>query len=296
MKRVFNILIAAVVMAAAVMGVWPKARLMALAVAGRSGCPLGPTLGAAGLRTTQDTIAREVGHTSRVARLDGNLALWETPNKGQWWMPAQDIMLPFLLAEQELRIYGSGIRRGDVVLDCGANVGTFTKTALAQGASMVVAIEPSPITLECLRRNLAAEIGIGKVIVAPKAVWNKPGVLQLIQNPHNNGGNSVVTAKSDLPTVDVPLTTIDALVADLGIAKVDFIKMDIEGAEKNALAGAAGTLRRFHPRMAISTEHLSDDVSAIPAAVKEIQPNYRLTYGHCYDLQNKVVPQVAFFE
>jgi FkbM family methyltransferase len=60
-----------------------------------------------------------------------------------------------------------------VVLDVGANVGTDTKSALAAGAAVVVAIEPEPVTLECLRRNLAAEIREKWVAIVPKGAWDK---------------------------------------------------------------------------------------------------------------------------
>ena len=59
---------------------------------------------------------------------------------------------------------------------------------------------------------------------------------------------------------EVRVTTIDQMVAELGLPRVDFITMDIEGAEKPALRGAAQTLRKFKPRMAIASEHLPDDV------------------------------------
>ena len=81
--------------------------------------------------------------------------------------------LNYDLAEQKRNIYGTGIRRGDIVLDAGANVGVFTRKALWAGASKVIAIEPAPENLECLRRNFAAEIADGRVVVYPKGVWDK---------------------------------------------------------------------------------------------------------------------------
>ena len=65
------------------------------------------------------------------------------------------------LAEIERHVYGSGphfIRAGDIVLDCGASDGDFTREALQAGAGKVVAIEIAPTSAECIRRNLAAEV------------------------------------------------------------------------------------------------------------------------------------------
>jgi predicted rRNA methylase YqxC with S4 and FtsJ domains len=61
-----------------------------------------------------------------------------------------------LLAQEERGIYGKeewGVHGGDVVLDVGAYIGTWTKHALARGAKVVVAIEPSPQSVECLKRS-----------------------------------------------------------------------------------------------------------------------------------------------
>ena len=71
--------------------------------------------------------------------------------------------------------------------------------------------------------------------------------------------------------------------------------MDIEGAEKQALAGARETLRRFRPRMAISSEHLLDDVQKIPAVVSQIRPDYQLGFSACEDQGSKVRPLVLQF-
>ena len=70
------------------------------------------------------------------------------------------------------------VRPGDVVLDCGANVGVYTRHALEAGARLVVAIDPAPENIECLRRNFSEEIKAGRVVVYPKGVWDKDEVLQ----------------------------------------------------------------------------------------------------------------------
>ena len=56
----------------------------------------------------------------------------------------------------------------------------------------------------------------------------------------------------------VPLTTIDRVVQDLNLPRVDFIKLDIENAEANALRGAMATSARYHPRMAVALENAKD--------------------------------------
>ena len=115
---------------------------------------------------------------------------------GRWWIPAgSDKFLPALLAQEQSKIYGSGsagVQNGDVVLDCGAHIGLYTRDALESGAKLVVAIEPAPANLECLRRNLKREIADGRVIVLPKGVWDKEDMLVLNEDPENSAADSFI--------------------------------------------------------------------------------------------------------
>ena len=205
---------------------------------------------------------------------EDGLDLWKTP-EGPIWTVHGDTILPVLLAEQAQDIYepkGHEVRQGDVVLDCGANIGVFTRKALSHGASLVVAIEPAPRTLAALRRNFDKEMQEGRVIVYPKGVWDHDAEMDLSINQTNQAANSLIYQTHS--SIRIPLTTIDNIANELRLTHVDFIKMDIEGAEKQALSGGKNTIRRFRPRMSLSTEHLPDDFTAIPALVNSIAPNY----------------------
>lgn len=226
-------------------------------------------------------------------RRDGPIALFDTPI-GTLWYRVGAWTLPAVVEENTSDEYHfrSTIKPGDVVLDVGANVGTDTRSALAAGAGLAVAIEPEPLTLECLRRNLAAEIQQKRVIVVPKGAWEREDVLSLHVDTADAGGSSFVWAKNG-PTVQAPLTTIDRIVDDLHLSKVNLIKMDIEGAEKNALLGAANTIRRFHPRLALVLEHHVDDVDVLPAIVRRIWPGYHLELTPCVKTFNRTHPDTA---
>lgn len=230
---------------------------------------------------------------------DRGLELWDTPS-GQYWIPKGNrYVLPFNLAELELHIYGAGSRfvhSGDIVLDCGASDGDFTREALRAGAALVVAIEVSPTSIECIRRNLAAPISSGRVIVFPKGVWDEDAELTLSVSESNFAANSVVLRpEGSHQDVKVPLTTIDKIVAELRLPRVDFIKMDIEGAEVKAIAGAQATIRRFKPRLAIATEHKPDDEVTIPDAVRRLRSDYVMTCGPCSIEKKRVRPDILYF-
>jgi FkbM family methyltransferase len=278
----------------------PRFRLFVLVATGRSPvCPL--RLAVRSTANLDDTlrIKDRILAGSQLRREESGLELWDTP-KGPFWVPKGNrFVLPFNLAEMERQIYGSGehfVHPGDVVLDCGASDGDFTREALQAGAKLVVSIEISPSSAECIRRNLAAEIAGGRVIVYPKGVWDKDDSLMLNVDDTNFAANSVVMKWGALHAqVKVPLTTIDKIATELNLPRVDFIKMDVEGAEVPALHGARDTIKRFKPRLAIATEHKPDDQYTIPAAVRALRPDYRMQCGPCMEANGNVRPDVLYF-
>ena len=78
----------------------------------------------------------------------------------------------------------------------------------------------------------------------------------------------------------VKTLSIDDLVAQNGLDRVDFIKLDIEGAELRTLKGAEHTLNRFHPLLAISLYHSLDDFVDIPAFIRGLDFTYEFFLDH----------------
>lgn len=74
--------------------------------------------------------------------------------------------------------------------------------------------------------------------------------------------------------------SIDDMVIEKNIKKIDFIKMDIEGSEIDAINGATETIKKFKPKLAIAVYHKDDDFITIPALIKKINPNYKFYIGH----------------
>lgn len=237
------------------------------------------------IKMEQQALTAEIAQRSHIVRRDAGLALWSTPS-GEYWIPdtKDDIVLPLLLAQTARSIYGTGewgVQQGDVVLDVGAYVGTWTKDALARGAKLVVAIEPTPTSVECLRRNLAAEIAAGKVIIYPKGIWDSEGALTLFGSGDGVGNSFVEHTADSKATNSIPVTTIDRVAAELNLGRVDFIKGDVKGATERLLRGGSTVIKRDHPRLAFSTEEPVDDAPAIARLALAILPAYRTQCGPC---------------
>lgn len=253
------------------------------------------------------TVRERTDEILRASRFVGEdeqgLFLYETPH-GDIWMPQQGDLwsLAVVLAEQEQEMYGHagtlGVRPGDVVIDAGAHVGLFTRTALAAGASKVVTFEVTPKALICLRRNLAREIAEGKVVVVDKGVWHEEATLPLVIVEGCSVCNSVT---HQMPaTIDVPLTTIDHAVEELKLERVDFIKLDIENAEANALRGARHTLEAFHPRVAVALENSKtrfDYAREVQGLMQDAFPGYTYECGACTnpEASSRVLPEILHF-
>jgi FkbM family methyltransferase len=235
---------------------------------------------------------------SSIMRRQAGLTLWATP-AGEYWVPGSDPdTVAVLLAQEARNIYGSGawgVQQGEIVLDAGAYIGTWTKQALARGARLVVAIEPSPLSIECLKRNLADEIAAGRVIIYPKGIWDSEGALTLFGGASGIGNRFVENASAANVIGSIPVTTIDKLAAELRLGHVDFIKADVKGATERLLSGAAGVIRRDRPRLALSTEESVDDPASIAKRAMQIQPAYQMLCGACLLDQKTVYTDVLFF-
>jgi FkbM family methyltransferase len=155
------------------------------------------------------------------------------------------------------------------------------------------------LSLECLRRNLATEIAQGKVIVVPAGVWSSDGSFPLRVSSINPAGHSMVKKEVGETTVTVPVYRIDTLVQQLRLSRVDYIKIDIEGAEREALAGATKTLSTYHPTLMIESYQRPDDMVAIPKVVMSSFSGYSLSCGPCqplYEGSKIIAPHVIYFQ
>ena len=134
----------------------------------------------------------------------------------------------------------------------------------------------------------------------PKGVWHREEELKFFVYGNSALDSFVmperVEEKAKPREVRMPVNSIDRIVAQLKLERVDFIKMDVEGAERNAMEGAQATLAKFHPRMSIALENLADDQYAVPPLVYKAWAGYRQECGRCTMAPNGLIqPDVMFF-
>ena len=195
-------------------------------------------------------------------------------------------LVDYCIREQWVeRIYlhpDAHVQPGDIVLDDGAHLGTFTRFALLHGAEQVIAFEPEPTNVACFERTFADEIEEGRVVLTTAAAWNETGVITF-ESPRERP-NTGLGRVSETGLAAVEAATIDSVVERLGIRRVDFVKMDVVGAERQALEGAAETVAEFAPRMVLSTSVDPGNARALPALARENRPHYQVAeaYRHVF--------------
>jgi FkbM family methyltransferase len=161
-----------------------------------------------------------------------------------------DAIIPEIFEHKNYELHG-GPKPSNVVVDAGAHIGFFTIRAsrLVGSDGLVIAVEPHPENYEMLLQNIRLN-SLNNVIPIKAALGNRQGFAELSIDRKWTSGHSIVFRKS-ANSIRVPLTTLDSLIKRLSLAHVDFIKIDVEGAEYMLLEGARWTLKSNSPRLAI---------------------------------------------
>jgi FkbM family methyltransferase len=160
------------------------------------------------------------------------------------------------------------IRPGAVVVDIGANIGNHSVYfALICGAARVHAFEPLRVASGILRRNLALNGIEDRVTVHELALGAASGTAELLRYPAHNIGAAALDARQPGAYPVAPLDSV-------GLERVDFVKMDVEGGFVAAIEGAAATLTRFRPPVWIELRAKLNEIEPGTAALE------RLGYGH----------------
>lgn len=157
---------------------------------------------------------------------------------------------------------------GAVVIDVGANLGEWSvPLAKAVGpAGRLLSIEPNPVVADALAATLRIN-NLAQASVLPVALSDVDGVGHLSLTAGDSGLSRLSAAATG--AARVPLRSLDSVIAEHALMRVDFIKIDVEGHERQVLAGAADTLRRFRPALVFESGHETPDDRAAIAKTLE---------------------------
>jgi FkbM family methyltransferase len=182
-----------------------------------------------------------------------------------------------ILEAYELQIARSLIRPGMHILDVGSNVGFHSlEFARWTGTSGTVdAFEPAPENYAVLKRNVEAS-GLDNVRTFQVAISDHVGETTMYLSPAHRGDHRIVAPTERRASIHVRTTTLDARYATPG-QRVDFVKIDVQGAEYLVLAGMREIFRsnpdivvlvEFSPELVAHSGHSSEEFVALVASLE----------------------------
>jgi FkbM family methyltransferase len=205
-----------------------------------------------GKNTAHDLFSRHVGwrpHDATVRTRYGDLMHLTIPDAvsstiyvtGQW----EPVITQYIRA---------GLRRGDIMVDCGSNIGYYSLVAarIVGKQGRVFAIEASPRIYTRLRANVDLN-GCTNVTCIHAAAASEPGEISIFLADSNNLGHSTtvqsLAEKENMAfEARVKADTLERLVGSENLRSARFVKIDVEGAELAVLTPLLDSLHRFSPR------------------------------------------------
>lgn len=167
----------------------------------------------------------------------------------------------------------------DTIMDGGVSENVLSQLAFIKAVGpegRIFGFEPDPVGFcaACERIKAQALHDVYKVI--PFGMWHKRDTVFF----EISGQGTHVTSDTSANAVGCECISIDDIVAANRIRKVDFIKMDVEGSEINALKGSLRTLKEHRPKLAISLYHKPQDLYFIPLFLQNACDDYEFYIGH----------------
>jgi len=146
------------------------------------------------------------------------------------------------------------IKPGDIVIDAGAHIGIFAIYAskiIRDGR--IVCFEPDPQNFKKLMKNIELN-SCENITVLKKGLWGKNTVMEF--NSGLEGSSSLLLRKGEGKVITIPVVKAEDEIVKMGLDKVNFVKMDIEGAEIEAVKGFGNLLKARNINFAISSYHI----------------------------------------
>ncbi len=180
-----------------------------------------------------------------------------TDNKS--WKIFTNTPLYFIVKDVNRYEHFYKVSKGDLVIDAGANEGILTLiySKKVTSSGKVFAFEPDKINIKTFCYNLSLNRKTSNISLLEKGLWNKTDTIDFYEA--GTVGSSVFYQDEKSVKKFISVISIDDFVASEKINKLDFIKMDIEGAEIKALEGARNTIISLKPHFTIASYHIVDN-------------------------------------
>lgn len=177
---------------------------------------------------------------------------------------AQDIIKRYWgpSSTEKSKLYGKyfDIKPGEIIVEAGAFIGYYVVRAaeMVGDTGKVIAIEAVPENFEIMKRNVEAN-HLSNVILVNKAVWNSSTKIKFYREGKQIGSITQEVVDTD-QYIEVQAETIDAMLSENGITKIDFIRIQLNGVELEALEGMNHTLS-YHPKVLVAGIYTKNGVS-----------------------------------
>lgn len=176
--------------------------------------------------------------------------------------------------------YNAGDLAGKTVVDAGANIGLFSLYASSLGAKKVYAFEAVTETFKILKRNLALNGALKSVKTVNLALGAENGKAELKFNTRGEGSSMIDCGDAGVNREItysgrrmVKVAPLDSLVKD----RVNFIKIDVEGYEKEVLLGAERIIKEYKSILSLAAYHRPADKKTLPKVILGLRGDYKIT-------------------
>jgi FkbM family methyltransferase len=202
----------------------------------------------------QDEESQRIYYDYIALRLTFDVGLLRNPDQANQYLPP-DLPVP----RTPLRMIDGGAFTGDTI-----------QMVLARGLQVaaIAAFEPDPGNFQKLSQRVSTSLGqLGDVLLLPCGLGRETAICRFAEG--QGGGSSLDSGGESF----IQVVALDRVVPNFAPT---FVKFDIEGAEPEALLGAAGLIARYHPAMAVCVYHKADHLWVIPRLIRQFMPECRL--------------------
>ena len=197
--------------------------------------------------------------------------------------------------DNSLKLAGKLLKPNSIVLDVGANVGSFSLRLATHVLKEKIddvhihTFEPNPFVVNILRENLSLNPDLNKfVTIHPIGLGNKKGKLPFSYNNSNTGAGRI-TSEVQGKNISIEIDRVDDFVANINPNSISFIKLIVEGFEPHVFQGAVKTIERYRPPIffEVTPSWYLENGSSLSEILTQLNS---LGYSYYGELHNEMIP------